>query len=207
MKDRDIWYGIVDGLHSNEAFRWMFSKWKSWKNTLWFVTKLKGAFPVKSYWQSARFRSHKHSLQYNVSLKFFDELNNLREEFVILWTTDSTVTNTTVAKTYFGQEYVSRTMEILDSTVVRISTEAWSTLGLTMNSDNSELFKSQDALNDPIRDSHCEQCVFRNFVKLHSLYNCSAFMSEKTKQVKQAHGQIFYRVIEICRLSGFGTVQ
>lgn len=135
-----------------------------------------------------------HSSKYYFFLTFFGELNNLRDEYDILSTKASNVTNTAVAKTYFGKDNVSRTMRMLSSTPVRLNRKALSTLGLIMNSKDPEL--TQNTLSDPMGDSICAQCVFRHVMKIYYLYNCLAFMNAKTKQAVQAEVHTLYRVRE-----------
>jgi len=137
MNSRDIWYGIVDGLHCNKAICWLINNRPSWKEAQWFVTKLRGGFPVDRYRQLVRFQNTRHSAKYYVSLTLYGELNNLRLEYERLSSAKPNVTNLCVAKTYFGQAKVSRKMNLLASTAVRLSKEALDTLGLIINSASS----------------------------------------------------------------------
>lgn len=113
MKGRDVWIGIVDGLHPNKAFSCMVTKRSGWSNMQWFVSILRGDFPAVHYHHLVHFQNHRHSPKYYVSLTLFDEINNLREEVDKLSQTSPAVSNITVARTYFAQDMVSRTMTCL----------------------------------------------------------------------------------------------
>lgn len=213
VNGRAEWFGIVDGLHSNKAMRWMLTNREDWKNISWFVTKLKGGFPVERYRQLARFQNHRHSPKYYVSLTFYDEVYNLRTEYNRLSAQSQAVSNVSVARTYFGQEQVSRTMTMLASTAVRLPQRTIETLGAIMNSEHPDLldFKKQD--HGPKSSTSCisignDDCrVFRQFVKLHSIYNCSPFMNVKTEDDIEAQVNTLFRVRDVCKSIGFRTVQ
>lgn len=166
---RDIWYGNVYCLHSNEVCRWMDTNRKSWENALCFVTRLKGVYPVNRDRQLSSFHKQTHSSNYYLSLKFFDELHHLSDMYDFLSKTASGMSNITVARTYFWQHSVSRTMTILASTAVRISRELLNTLWEIMNSEHPQLAKY--SVNDRTDTSDCDHHVFRNFVKLHFFVN------------------------------------
>lgn len=142
----DKWYGIVDGNYSNKAIRWLISKKSEWKDALWFVTLLQGGFPTESYRQLARFQNQSHSDSYYISLTFCYELLNLRQEYDRMSDLKAKI-NTMITKSYFGGNIVSRTMKLLTSFSIRLSHDVIETIGLIMNSENPELYTTNDYMD------------------------------------------------------------
>ena len=104
------------------------------------------------------------------------------------------VSKATVAKTYFVQDSVARKMTMLASTAMRLPRAVLKTLGEIMNSEHPDLVASANEC-----ESNGNDCrVFRDFVKLYSLYNCSSFMNGTADIDLKAKVNTLYRAKEIC---------
>lgn len=57
----ETWYGIIDGIHWNQAVRWLVSNRPGWANFKWFVTVLKGGASSLQYRKLVRLQNHRHS--------------------------------------------------------------------------------------------------------------------------------------------------
>lgn len=212
-KQHPVWHGIVDGLQSNTAVRWLIINRLRWKKFKWFVTILKGGFPVDRYRQLARFQNHRHSPKYNVSLTFYDELFNLKSEYERLKLETPNPTNAQVARTYFGTTTASRTMTMMASLAIRLGPDVMTTLGKIVNSEFPEICiknKNIDSHGATTADEvkKIVDCrIYRSFVKMNSLYTSTCFMNPKTPVQEQAQVNTLYRVRDIFTTNGFRTIQ
>lgn len=175
---------------------------------------MKGLFPLKRYGQLSWFQNHHHSpdifitiLLYYISLKFYDELHNLWEDHDKLSVTNANFSNKTVAKTYFGQDKVSRTTTMLASLAMWLSSKVLKTLGKIMNSEHPDLFDSTKAEEEINTLSNRDYLFSHVFVNLHSLYNCTAFMNGTSNNDIEAKLNKLHRSKDICKANGFQTVQ
>lgn len=208
----DIWFGIIDGHHSNEAVCHLKSTDPSWSNFMWFVTILKGGYSVDRYKQLARFQNHRHNEKFYVSMTFYDELINLRNEYERLRLLKSKPTNVEVAKAYFGSNVSNRTMTMLSSTAIRLPLSVIKVIGKISNEENKDLciqhHSVQGNLEKEERSTILSDCrMFRNFVKMQSLYASSSFMKPATENHAQVQINTLYRAKKICQLNKFRTVQ
>lgn len=210
---RAVWFGIIDGEHSNLAVRWLVENNESWKNYSWFVTLLSGGHSVDRYRQLSRFQNHRHSPRYNIRLTLFDELNNLKSEYSRLALGDRKPSNTAVAQSYFGTVNVSRTMTMLASTAVRLPKPVIQTVGHIMNSEHPDLctgepdFENHGATTQRDALSWVDCRVYRSFIRLQSLYGSTMYMNPKCELDEKAQVNTLYRVQNLCRSNGFRTVQ
>lgn len=81
--------------------------------------------------------------------------------------TNRNVLETTVGKTYFGQENVSRKMTMLASTATRLSAEILKTLGEIMNAEHPKLVASTNFGETYNSVFNGDRRIIRDFVKLH----------------------------------------
>lgn len=213
VNKRDVWYGIIDGYHSNLAVRWLTENKPHWKHYSWFVTVLRGGNSVERYKQLARFQNHRHSPRYNIRMTFYDELSNLRSEFNRLSSSGSKPSNLSVAQSYFGTTETSRTMTMLASTAVRLPMAVIETIGKITNSEHPELctgqtyFENYGAGSTKEAESWLDCRLYKSFIRLQSLYGSTVFMNPSSEMEKQAQVNTLYRVQLICRERGFRTVQ
>lgn len=122
-------------------------EYKELENITWLVTRLRGRFSEDRYRQIARFQNHPHSPKHDISLIFNEELNNISQEFENLSAIDVAISNTTAARTYFGQEKVSK-IAMLASIVVRLRKEHLDTSGEVMSSEEPDLETSRKERNE-----------------------------------------------------------
>lgn len=141
---------------------------------------------VDCYRQLSRFKNHPRYPRYYVSSMIFEELNKLREEYNRLSSFLSTVFNAAVAWAYFGQNKVSRIITVFASTSIKLHREVMEALGTIINSKHpdsldfpsNERPRASSMAKEIPRNGDCR--VFRDFLNLHSLYNCYPFMRSKS---------------------------
>lgn len=91
-----------------------------------------------------------------------------------------------MARIYFEQDKVSRTMTTSASTAINLPRKTLDTLFTTMNSKVPHLFQSQHNVNTNTSElasglhSNGDCRVLRESFKLHSFYSCSPFTISKT---------------------------
>lgn len=164
----------------------MITNKQFWNNRSWFVTKLNMVYLVDLYDQLSRFQNHRHSAKYYVCLTFFEELNNIHDEYKWLFPSSSTVSHAAVAQAYFVQHKISKAMKMLASTDIRLLLHTMEAFGTILNSEHPHVLDSYS--NERSRPSSMVKAilsevdcrVFREFAKLNSLKNCSLFMSTKS---------------------------
>lgn len=95
---------------------------------------------------------------------------------------------------------------MLESTAMRLSAEVLKTLGEVMNSEHRELVAStkDGETSNSMFNGDCR--VFRDFVKIHSFYSCTAFINGTTDNNIRAKVSTLHRKREICISNGFQTV-
>ena len=65
LKERDIWYGIFDGMHRHQVIMELREERPDeWGGYLWFVTVVAGGHPLHRYKQLARLQNIKHDDDY-----------------------------------------------------------------------------------------------------------------------------------------------
>lgn len=94
-------FGIVD-MDSNLAISSLITNEPTWKSVTWFVSVLKGGYSVHKYRQLSRFHNHRHSPKYYIPMTFYDEIRNICSEYDCISQESSHVSNSIVAKKYFG---------------------------------------------------------------------------------------------------------
>lgn len=180
---------------------------------LWGFTKLKGGFPVERYRRLAIFQNHLHSPKYYISMTSFDEVNNVSKEYDRLCAKTNNVGNTVIARTYFGHDKVSRTVKMHALRAMRVHRTTLHTLGTIMNSEHPGQCQSQPISSTKSGAVLCSAgndrdfSVYREFVKLHSLYNCSPFIKAKADNDIEAQVKTLHIVKEVCKCNSFHTVQ
>lgn len=98
-------------------------------------------------------------------------------------------------------------MTMLAPTTLRLSREVLDTLVEIVNTDYSDLFglTNHGDANNLASDGDCR--VFCYFVKLYPLYNCASFRNWNLDSHKKAQINTLHRAKELCKCTGFRTVQ
>lgn len=213
LNEHTIWYGIIDGAHSHEAINLLQAQRLSWASFQWTVLRIKNGQPMERYKQLARSCNSRQDKRFFIELTFFDELCNLRSAFEDLNLNQCSPTHVQVAKSYFGEEEVTRTMTPKASTAVRLSRDAIDCIGEIMNSDEPGICIENKLIDSGSAKTHTDvmerlDCrVFRNFVNLTSIRQSTPFMNAKSKEEVRAQVNTLYRAKEECFLNSFKAVQ
>lgn len=87
-----------------------------------------------------------------------------------------------VENSYFGQHTMSRILKILAFDSICLCHNVIYKIGLIMNYEHLELCTTNDDMKYYNKPEKCDNarvsnhCVYRHFVKIHSLYSSNAFM-------------------------------
>ncbi len=207
------WYGIVDGLHHNCAVRRLKESNERWESVLWYVTVIRGGNTLEEYERLARFQNHRHSEKYFIEVTFYDQLHNLKKDFERLQSVKRSVTQKEVAQSYFGFKHVNRTMTMLASVAIRLSSEVVKELGKIMNSMHPNIYLKNEAINSSGAKTEQEvmasqDCrIYRSFLRLNSLYSSKSFMNHNARNGIEAQINALHRLKDVCSLNDFTTVQ
>lgn len=159
----------------------------------------------------ARAQNSRHTPRFYIEFTFFDELSNLRLEYEFLKRFKENPTNAEVARKYFGEENVNRTMTILTSLAVRLPRNLIDDIGNIMNSEHPDLFIENSSLDDGgaktidevKRTVDCR--LYRKFIRLSSIYQSTADMNPKNSLEVQPQINTLHRLKYYCFLNGFKT--
>ncbi len=207
------WYGIVDGMHHNMAVRWLKRNKKQWESFLWYVTIVKGGHSVHEYEKLARFQNHRHSPKYYVEVTLYDQLKNLRKDYDRMRLLKQSVSQRTVAQSYFGFNGVNRTMTMLASVAIRLPEQVIRELGYIMNTDYPKICLKEESIDcsaakteeEVMSNQDCR--VFRSFLKLNSLYCSKAFMNHSSEHGVDAQVNTLYRLKNLYSMNGYNCIQ
>ncbi len=206
LKEREVWYGIVDGEHSHSAIIRLIENSARWTGYKWFVTVVKSGHNIDRYRQVARMQNERQSKNCFVEYTFFDMVCNMRTEYEKLCKTKRRVTGQDVVNVYCGYSGVSKKVSTLvqtANTVMRLPADVIKVIGEISNEEHPDLALSNKKINrygattvDEIMKK--EDCrVFRSFLHITSLKSSTAFMNAKHKDGPAAQVYTMYRIKDI----------
>ena len=178
VKERSVWYGIIDGEHSYHAITHLMETKKRWEGYRWFVTIVKEGFSIERYRQLARMQNERHNDRFFVEFTFFDMISNMKTEYDRLCKIQARVVAQDVVNQYCGYSVTTKKMSTLlqtANTVMRLPSSVIKVIGKISNEEHPEwvlscprLNKSKaGSLNDVLSKEDCR--VFRNFIHITSL--------------------------------------
>lgn len=189
IKERETWYGIIDGMHRHRAItELMEERPEEWGDFQWYVTVLKGGNTLHEYKQLARLQNLKHSDEYYIKPTLYDVFKGLKEEEIKLRKErNRDPSGPDIATAFEGSTSLSiSSLKQAATTVKRLSIKVIETLGEIMNQEIPEKSTSVYGV-DADKYKNCTpqelqtrlDCrVYRNSFHLTSIKSSTAFMRE-----------------------------
>lgn len=178
---REIWYGVVDGGHRNEALRQLVcTKPAKWGGFLWTVTVLKTIAPLATYRSFARVCNLRQEEDFIVERTQYDVLRNLKDDYNTLFAAKNVKPKLTDVAEYYsgGKQGCTNTIRQLTSCAVKLSDEVIETLGTILNSEHKELaMQSLSKLGGKGNRKGVDSRVYRKIVSTSTLKQSKVFMS------------------------------
>ena len=135
IKERDLWYGIVDGMHRHRAImELMEERSEEWGDFKWYVTILNGGHSLHAHKQLARVQNLKNSDDFYIKPTLYDLFKGLKVEEVKLRSergrdpSGPTISNAFEGSTFYSMSSLTQAA----TTVKRLSTTVIDTLGNIM---------------------------------------------------------------------------
>ncbi len=189
LKERETWYGIIDGMHRHKAItELMEERANEWSDFKWYVTILEGGHSLHEYRQLARLQNMKHSDEYYIKPTLYDIFKGLKEEETKLRKErGKEPSGPEIARAFEGSSSFSlSSLSQAANAVKRFSTKLIETLGEIVNQEipekgtavhgvDSEKYKS--CTPDQLQ-TRLDCRVYRNSFNLSSLKSSTAFMRE-----------------------------
>lgn len=209
VASRELWYGVVDGMHRLLAiWEMMEDDYETWKGFSWPVTVLRGGHSIAILKQLARHQNAKHDAECYVETTFYDTLRGLRVEADRL-TAEANGKKPTareIAEEFDGMPHNREsTIKQCATTAVRLAESVIDVIGEITNSEHPELVSTQTMANDSLNTNPSQvmsttDCrVYRKFVNITSLKSATLFMNAEGEDGVQCQINTLYRLRELCR--------
>ncbi len=214
VKTRELWFGIVDGLHSHAALTFLKKNYSKWSQFKWYVKCLNSGFSIEKYRQLGRVQNARHHKHFYIELTLFDVLYNLKLEHEKLKREKRKCGGSETAHAYDGAQHArNSTLQQKANLSIRLPISVLEEMGSIMNKDHPEMILSSrsmckrgaETVDQLMEREDCR--LFRSFLTASTLKGSATFMNATGDSAVQLQVDCLHRVKDLYAENGFKSIK